>query len=76
MAMFLVILMQALFYTHLGNALVFSEAFSAARLAECVAHFPEALLPERRRRRNYISSQLSQHEVNSKNPYGKSCFCD
>lgn len=74
MAMFLVILMQALFYTHLGNALVFSEAFSAARLAECVAHFPEALLPERRRRRNYISSQLSQHEVNSKNPYGKKLF--
>ncbi|WP_423826770.1 hypothetical protein, partial [Shigella sonnei] len=35
-AMFLVILMQALFHTHLGSALFFSEAFSAARLAECV----------------------------------------
>ena len=74
MAMFLVLLMQALFFTHLGSALAFSEAFSAARLAECVAHLPEALLPERRKRRNYISSQLSQHEVNSKNPYGKKLF--
>lgn len=74
MAMFLVILMQALFHTHLGSALFFSEAFSAARLAECVVHLPEALLPERRKRRSYISSQLSQHEVNSKNPYGKKLF--
>lgn len=74
MAMFLVLLMQALFHTHLGGALVFSEAFSAARLAECVAHLPEALLPGRRKRRSYISSQLSQHEVNSKHPYGKKLF--
>lgn len=74
MAMFLVILMQALFHTHLGSALFFSEAFSAARLAECVVHLPEALLPERRKRRSYISSQPSQHEVNSKNPYGKKLF--
>lgn len=74
MAMFLVSLMQALFHTHLGNALAFSEAFSAARLAECVAHLPEALLPERRKRRSYISGQLFQHEVNSKNPYGKKLF--
>ncbi|HHF9513972.1 TPA: hypothetical protein ACPTPS_004924, partial [Escherichia coli] len=74
MAMFLVLLMQALFHTHLGGALVFSEACSAARLAECVAHLPEALLPGRRKRRSYISSQLSQHEVNSKHPYGKKLF--
>ena len=74
MSMFLVLLMQALFHTHLGGALVFSEAFSAARLAECVAHLPEALLPGRRKRRSYISSQLSQHEVNSKHPYGKKLF--
>ena len=39
-----------------------------------MAHLPEALLPERRKRRSYISGQLFQHEVNSKNPYGKKLF--
>lgn len=74
MATFLVILMQALFYTHLGNALIRFEAFSAALLAECVAHLPDALLPERRKRQSYISSLLSQHEASSKNAYGKKLF--
>ena len=74
MAMFLVNLMQALFHSHLGSALAFSEAFSATRLAEYVAHLPDELLPERRKKRNYISRLLSQHEVNSRNPYGKKLF--
>lgn len=74
MATFLVILMQALFYTHLGNSLVHFEAFSATLLAKCVAHFPDDLLPERRKRQSYISSLLSQHEARSKNAYGKKLF--
>lgn len=74
MVTFLVILMQALFYTHLGNSLIRFEAFSAALLADCVAHLPDDLLPERRKRQSYISSLLSQHEARSKNAYGKKLF--
>ena len=74
MVMFLVSLMQALFYTHLGNSLIHFEAFSAALLAKCVAHLPDDLLPERRKRQSYISSLLSQHEAGSKNAYGKKLF--
>ncbi|HEB6949669.1 TPA: AAA family ATPase [Salmonella enterica subsp. enterica serovar Hvittingfoss] len=74
MATFLVILMQALFYARLGNALIRAEAYSAALLADCVAHLPDELLPERRKRQSYISSLLSQHEVCSKNAYGKKLF--
>lgn len=74
MAMFLVILMQALFYTHLGRELAFFRAFSAVQLADYVAGLPDALLPAQRKRRNYISSLLSLHEVRSRNSGGKKLF--
>lgn len=44
MATFLVILMQALFYTHLGNSLIHFDAFSATLLAKCVALLPVTCL--------------------------------
>lgn len=74
METFLVTLMQALFYTHLGNALIHNFAFSAAQLAKWVAHLPDDILPANRKRQNYISSLLSQHEASSKNAYGKKLF--
>lgn len=74
MATFLVTLMQSMFYTHLGNSLIHFEAFSATLLAKCVAHLPDDLLPERRKRQSYISSLLSQHEARSKNAYRKKLF--
>lgn len=74
MPTFLLMLMQALFYTHLGNALVHREAFSAALLADCVAGLPVDILPERRKRQSYISGLLSQHEVTSAHPYNKKLF--
>lgn len=74
MGAFLLQLMQALFYSHLGNALIRGGAFSAAMLAECVSELPETLLPQQRKRQSYISSQLSQHEVFSRQPYNKKLF--
>ncbi|AHE72586.1 hypothetical protein M942_04700 [Enterobacter ludwigii] len=74
MATFLVTLMQALFYTHLGSVLIHNFAFSAALLAKWVAPLPDDILPASRKRQSYISSLLSQHEASSKNAYGKKLF--
>jgi len=43
-------------------------------ILEKIEHFPTAVLPEYRKRREYILSLLSKHEVKSNNPYNKMIF--
>ncbi len=69
-------LMVAMFYTHLGEkaASFRSGAFTSGDFMEVLSHFPDAVLPERRKKRAYISSILSKNEVNREDPYNRKLF--
>jgi hypothetical protein len=71
-------IMGALFYRCLGPWLAprFGESngFTAHALAEVVAALPDEVLPERRKRRPYISSVLSKNEVGRDGPYNRHLF--
>jgi ankyrin repeat protein len=49
-------------------------AFSTQDFIEPLSHFPEQVLPERRKKRSYISSIFSKNEVSSLNPYNRQLF--
>jgi hypothetical protein len=69
-------LMIAMFYTHLGTnvANLRSGAFTSGDFVDVLSHFPDAVLPERRKKRAYISSILSKNEVNREGPYNRKLF--
>jgi hypothetical protein len=69
-------LMIAMFYTHLGpNVANFrSGAFTSGDFVDVLSHFPDSVLPERRKKRAYISSILSKNEVNREGPYNRKLF--
>ena len=52
----------------------FSPGFSAADFVEGLKYFPNNVLLERRKKRNYISGILSKNEVSSNNPYNRKIF--
>lgn len=77
MEFFLLNLFSTLFYRHLGPALARprgGEAFSAQMITESVAELPDSVLPERRKRRAYISSVLAKNEVDRDDPYNRKLF--
>ncbi len=49
-------------------------AFKAPMLAELLGAFPDAVLSERRKRREYVSSILSKNEVTGTGPYNRRLF--
>ncbi len=65
MAFLMLNLMIAMFYTHLGEkvASFHRGAFTSGDFVEVLSHFPDAVVPERRKKRAYISSILSSNEV-------------
>jgi hypothetical protein len=69
-------LMVAMFYTRLGEnaASLRSGAFTSGDFVEVLSHFPNSVLPERRKKRAYISSILSKNEVNREGPYNRKLF--
>jgi hypothetical protein len=69
-------LMIAMFYTRLGDNVVRygGGAFSSGDFVEVLSHFPEALVPARRKTRAYISSILSKNEVNRDDKYNRKLF--
>jgi len=69
-------LMVAMFYTHLGEnaASLPSGAFTSGDFVDVLSHFPNSVLPERRKKRAYISSILSKNEVNREGPYNRKLF--
>ncbi len=68
-------LMMALFYTRLGRKVVEAYgAFQAGDFVEVLEHFPERLVPARRKRRTYVSSILSKNEVHRQGPYNRKLF--
>ncbi len=68
-------LMMAMFYTRLGEKIVRTwGAFQSSDFAETLAHFPEHILPARRKKRSYISSILSKNEVRRDDQYNRKLF--
>lgn len=77
MEYFLLTLFSALHYRQLGPALARphgGEAFSAQSLVDRVAELPANVLPERRKRRPYISSVLAKNEIDRDDPYNRKLF--
>ena len=69
-------LMIAMFYTRLGDHVVRfgGGAFSSGDFVEVLGHFPDALVPARRKQRAYISSILAKNEVHRDDPYNRKLF--
>jgi len=69
-------LMIAMFYTRLGDNVVRfgGGAFSSGDFVEVLHHFPDALVPARRKQRAYISSILAKKEVHRDDPYNRKLF--
>jgi len=68
-------LMMAMFYTRLGAKIVrLGGAFQSADFVEVLAHFPDRVLPERRKKRAYLSSILAKNELHRDDPYNRKLF--
>lgn len=69
-------LMIALFYTRLGENVARSPgaAYTSADFVETLRHFPDHIVPERRKKRAYISSILAKNEVNRDDKYNRKLF--
>lgn len=69
-------LMIAMFYTRLGeNATHYSGGgFVSADFVEVLSHFPDSVVPARRKKRAYISSILSKNEVDRDDKYNRKLF--
>jgi hypothetical protein len=68
-------LMMAMFYTRLGRKVIEVDgAFQSADFVAVLEHFPDTLVPARRKRRAYISSILSKNEVRREGPYNRKLF--
>jgi hypothetical protein len=66
---------MVLFYQRLGEHWARRRnALSAVDFAELLAHFPDAIVPERRKKRSYISSILSKNEIRRDDPYNRKLF--
>lgn len=75
METFLLNFLTALYYRELGPGLArASHAYNAKKLEDSLARLPGSVLPERRKRRPYISSILSKNEVHRDDPYNRRLF--
>ena len=63
---------MVLFYQRLGeNWASGRRLLSAVDFADVLDHFPESVVPGRRKKRSYISSILSKNELSRKGPYNR-----
>ncbi|MCP4995687.1 MAG: hypothetical protein GY934_18210, partial [Gammaproteobacteria bacterium] len=68
-------LMMAMFYTRMGEIIIRTwGGYQSRDFVEVLAHFPEHLLPARRKKRPYISNILSKNEVNRNDKYNRKLF--
>ncbi len=64
-----------LFYQRMGeNWANGGKLLNAADFEDVLSHFPESVVPARRKQRNYISSILSKNEVARDDPYNRKLF--
>lgn len=68
-------LMMAMFYTHLGRKVATTGgAFQSNDFVAALAHVPDALVPPRRKKREYISGVLAKNEIDREDPYNRKLF--
>ena len=68
-------LMIALVDRVLSNRLFLQPAgFSTQDIIDAVQHIPNSILPERRKKRTYLSSILSKNEISRDDPYNRKLF--
>jgi hypothetical protein len=68
-------LAMVLFYQSLGESWAsHGRCLTSADFVEVLEHFPESLVPVRRKRRSYISSILSKNECTREGPYNRKLF--
>ncbi len=67
-------LMIAMFYVRLGDNVVRGKVFASGDFMEVLEHFPESIVPERRKKRQYISSILSKNEMLKEDKYNRRLF--
>ena len=66
---------MVLFYQRLGENWASRRRFlSAVDFADVLNHFPESVVPARRKKRSYLSSLLSKNEVSRQGPYNRKLF--
>jgi hypothetical protein len=65
-----------MFYTRLGDNVVRfgGGAFRSGDFVEVLRHFPDALVPVRRKHRAYISSILAKNEADRDDKYNRKLF--
>lgn len=68
-------LMMAMFYTRMGEKITLSGGgYQSSDFTQALAHFPEHILPARRKKRPYLSSILSKNEVSRDDKYNRKLF--
>ena len=68
-------LMIAMFYHRLGDNIAgWYNAFGSRDFTEVLEAFPLDVIPDRRKRRSYISSILAKNEVCREGPYNRKLF--
>jgi hypothetical protein len=68
-------LSMVLFYLALGeNYATGRQLMSAADIEHILTHFPESIVPARRKKRQYISSILAKNEIDRDDPYNRKLF--
>nr|VFJ56473.1 MAG: Superfamily I DNA or RNA helicase [Candidatus Kentron sp. DK] len=69
-------LMMALFYTRLGRKIDNDrfDLLESTDFVEALSVFPDRLVPDRRKKRPYLSSILSKNEVNGNDRYNRKLF--
>ena len=74
MEFFLFNLMIAMFYTHWAKKIYSGEYIRTEDFVVPLSNFPDQILPERRKKRSYISSILSKNEINRDDKYNRKLF--
>jgi hypothetical protein len=75
MEFFMLNLMIALFYRVLPKKIMYSrEAFSTQDFIDATEHMPNSVLPERRKKRAYLSSILSKNEIDKDGKHNRKLF--
>lgn len=75
MEFFLLNLMIALFYRVMPKKMHYRlEGFATQDILDAIQHIPNIILPERRKKRAYLSSILSKNEINRDDKYNRKLF--
>ena len=76
MEFFMLNLMMALYYRVLPDKMIKQGgAFSTQDFMDAVEYIPHSILPERRKKRAYLSSILSKNEMDKEDKYNRKLFC-